>query len=321
MANLKSLSLKAAIALVAPMLLAQASTGPTFNFGAEVGANIHDVSWGSTVKGTTLVAGTVNGAIPSTMSSLLHTSRFSLTEGHDEGVYYTLSGAVFAKTTLTEDIRIMARIGYDFSGEDGIAMKSVTMTASPTGAHGGFNTKGTLTLDSAISPALFVGYESLYFGVLYQMNTYKVTASDAFNGIDLDIALVDVSADTNDKTSVLSVSSGADKIGKPIKAADLEENQMLFGFKALHPQEFGEFSVTLSAEAFTNLGADTEDDMVDHWKNLVSQLPSYVYDGATASGGSADEEILIAASGDKQIAANTFYYRMGISAAIEFASL
>ena len=313
MANLKSLSLKAAIALVAPMLFAQASDGPTFNFGAEIGANIHDVSWGSSVKGTTFLAGTVSGVVPSTYQSLLHTSRFSLTEGHDEGVYYTLSGAVFAKTTLTEDIRIMARIGYDFSGEDGLAMKSVVSSVAT--AHGGFNTKGTLTLDSAISPALFVGYDSLYFGVLYQMNTYKVTESGVFKGLDLNAHAAEASSVTADTEAAF---------GTPIKAAELEENQMLFGFKALHPQEFGEFSVTLSAEAFTNLGADTEDDMVDHWKNLVSQLPSMAMTGVlTDMSGSVDAvaQDLIGASGHAQSAANTFYYRMGVSAAIEFASL
>lgn len=321
MANLKSLSLKAAIALVAPMLFAQASDGPTFNFGVELGANIHDVSWGSTVKGG-VAANTIPGIIPSTYQSLLHTSRFSLTEGHDEGVYYTLSGAVFAKTTLTEDIRIMARIGYDFSGEDGLAMKGVAITSGLTTSAGGFNTKGTLTLDSAISPALFVGYESLYFGVLYQMNTYKVTASDVFKGVDIKIAEIST-AGVSGVTAVVNASD----IGTPIKVGDVEENQMLFGFKALHPQEFGEFNVTLSAEAFTNFGADTEDDMVGHWKNLVTQLPSMMSDGAvagvsspTASDDSTTEN-LIGSSSHAQSAVNTFYYRMGISAAIEFASL
>jgi hypothetical protein len=197
-----------------------------------------------------------------------------------------------------------------------------------TGAVGGFNTKGTLTLDSAISPALFVGYESLYFGVLYQMNTYKVTASDVAGPIDIaDNTTADPSASgASAFTSTIDHDSSKADIGTAIKVGDVEENQMLFGFKALHPQEFGEFSVTLSAEAFTNFGADTEDDMVTHWKSLVSQLPSMnmtgnleaAHDGTTLS---HPEQTLIGASGHKQSAANTFYYRLGVSAAIEFASL
>ena len=86
---------------------------------------------------------------------------------------------------------------------------------------------------------------------------------------------------------------------------------MLFGFKALHPQEMAGFNVTLSAEAFTNLGADTEDDMVDHWKNLVSQLPSLALAGTPLVDGVSSTTVvaqdLIGASGHTQSAANTFY--------------
>ena len=280
--RLYSISLKAVIALAVPLLLAdgdnsnEQSVFSGVSLGFEVGANIHDVSWGSTVSGAQ-AAGTVAGAIPSTYQSLLNTSRFVLTEGHDKSPYYGFTGAVFAKSALTEDFYAMIRLGYDFSGTDAITMKSVTavgeVNANNTALltpHGGFDTTGTIKLKSAFSPALFVGYESLYLGVIYQMNTYEVTDSVAQNLVLYVLTQPSHGADL----TLATPSYPNDYIGTAISAGDIEESMLLFGFKALQPAQVDEFSVTLSAEAFTNFGIAAGDDMKIHYKNLVSQLQS-----------------------------------------------
>ncbi|MEC7030495.1 MAG: hypothetical protein VXW87_02370 [Pseudomonadota bacterium] len=320
MANLKSLSLTASLALIAPFMIAgyhdsDDSALSGISLGFEVGANIHDVSWAATTSNSiiaTAAASYAKAPIENSINSLLATSRFALTEGHDKSPYYAFTGAIFAKTTLTEDFSAMVRIGYDFSGTDGIAMKTIPGTSSsvPTSGH---DKTGTMKLKNAFSPAVFVGYDSLYLGALYQMNEYEVTESAKVRGLKLTV-------NSGTGATTFGVASDTETTGTAISAGDIKENMMLFGFKALMPAQVDEFTVTLSAEAFTNFGAKADSDLETHYKNLVSQLPGsgIALDSNTYA---TTGKFLYRGDAYTTSEVHTNYYRLGLSVAMEFTTL
>ena len=148
------------------------------------------------------------------------------------------------------------------------------------------------------------------------MNTYEVTGSAALNKVNYSLSR----ATAEDAGGDLTLASNASAIGTAISAGDIEENMMLFGFKALLPAQVDEFSVTLSAEAFTNFGVEAGDDMKTHYKNLVSQFPS-ASPTALANSASGNSGEALGSHGHTQNQLHTNYYRLGLSVAMELTTL